>query len=213
MRMQVNMMSTLWDTSKDCLQKLTTMPFDEWYCSFPAQSVIMVGCIQWTGALTEALDRVTSGEEPDAIANYNVKWIAMIGNMVGLVRTQLTPLQRKTLSAKLTIDVHARDTNTQMAEMGVDRTTEFEWQKQLRYYWEEEADDCIIRQTNTRFTYGYEYLGNSMRLVITPLTDKCYMTSPARSTWAWAARPPAPPARARPRRPRTSPRRSRGSAS
>ena len=74
--------------------------------------------------------------------------------MVGLVRTQLTPLQRKTLSAKLTIDVHSRDTNTAMAQMGVARTSEFEWQKQLRYYWEEEADDCIIRQTNTRFTYG-----------------------------------------------------------
>lgn len=47
---------------------------------------------------------------------------------------------------------------------------DFEWVKNLRYYWDPEIDDCVVRMSNSYYIYGYEYLGASPRLVITPLT-------------------------------------------
>ena len=54
--------------------------------------------------------------------------------------------------------------------------SEFEWESQLRFYWEQKPDDLIVRQCTGHFGYGYEYMGLNGRLVITPLTDRIYLT-------------------------------------
>lgn len=98
--------------------------------------------------------------------------------MVSLVRGDLNQLQRNAMGALIVLDVHGRDVVKRMIKARVDNINDFDWTCQLRYYWEAQDDeeDVFARQTNTRFRYGYEYLGNGPRLVITPLTDKCYMT-------------------------------------
>jgi dynein heavy chain len=53
---------------------------------------------------------------------------------------------------------------------------DFEWSKQMRYYWNVDSDTCLVKMSSSTFNYGYEYLGCSSRLVITPLTDRCYLT-------------------------------------
>jgi dynein heavy chain, axonemal len=74
----------------------------------------------------------------------------------------------------IVMDVHNRDTMIKLGEIQINKISDFDWQSQLRYYWI--GNNSKVRIINAELPFAYEYLGNSSRLVITPLTDRCYRT-------------------------------------
>ncbi|KAJ2994003.1 Dynein heavy chain 7, axonemal [Globomyces sp. JEL0801] len=148
------------------------MSREKWVLQNPGQVVLGVSQIFWTQEVEAA---IVSGR-PNALKSYEETNTERLSKIVDLVRGNLSKLNRSTLEALVVIDVHARDVVGQLAAAQVSNINDFSWLSQLRYYYNNKEEGLIVKMINSVQKYGYEYLGNSARLVITPLTDRCYRT-------------------------------------
>ncbi|XP_070711337.1 dynein axonemal heavy chain 2 [Pempheris klunzingeri] len=173
-----SMRVTLRECLSDCLVALRKVvdQRDKWVNDWPGQMLITASQIQWTTDVTKSLITTKDRADKPSLKSIKAKQVSMLHCYSEIIRGNLSKVLRLKIVALVTVEVHARDVVDKLAKTGCNDINAFEWLCQLRLYWEKDVDDCIIRQTNTRFKYGYEYLGNSGRLVITPLTDRCYMT-------------------------------------
>ncbi|XP_029437782.1 dynein heavy chain 2, axonemal isoform X2 [Rhinatrema bivittatum] len=169
---------TLKELLKNCrlaLRKLSSKR-DKWVKEWAGQMLITSSQIQWTTDVTKSLINAKERGDKKVLKTMKKKQVSMLNKYSESIRGNLTKIMRLKIVALVTVEVHARDVLDRMLKSNCMDVSAFEWLSQLRLYWDKDVDDCIIRQTNTQFQYGYEYLGNSGRLVITPLTDRCYMT-------------------------------------
>ncbi|XP_052105827.1 dynein axonemal heavy chain 6-like isoform X2 [Mytilus californianus] len=144
-----------------------------WVLEHPGQVVLTVVQIMLNK------DVVKCFEQPNpitAITEVQSNLIKSLEQLAGVVSQNIKGYQRMSIEALLTINVHNRDILHTMIVDKVTSKEDFDWKKQLRYEWDEQSNHCQVLQSNAQFKYGYEYLGCSPRLVITQLTDRCYLT-------------------------------------
>ena len=154
----------------------------------------------WTEETEGALEEFENGAE-DAIKKYN-EVCPRLEALIRLVQGDLSGNDRNKVITLITIDVHNRDMVGMLVEKKVESAQDFAWQSQLKFYWDPDKKDVGINICGFSSVYSFEYVGNCGRLVITPLTDRCYVTlTTALRLFLGGA--PAGRGRARPRRPRT----------
>uniref|UniRef100_A0A803T5S7 Dynein axonemal heavy chain 11 n=1 Tax=Anolis carolinensis TaxID=28377 RepID=A0A803T5S7_ANOCA len=149
-------------------------PREQWIFDYPAQVALTGSQIWWTTDVGIAFNRLEEGFET-ALKDYHKKQIAQLNALISLLLGELTPSDRQKIMTICTIDVHARDVVAKLVAQKVNSQA-FVWLSQLRHKWDWAQKHCFANICDAQFQYYYEYLGNTPRLVITPLTDRCYIT-------------------------------------
>ncbi|KAG8514707.1 Dynein heavy chain 11, axonemal, partial [Galemys pyrenaicus] len=166
LQLERTMQETVRHAITEALAAYEEKPRELWIFDFPAQVALTSSQIWWTTDVGIAFSRLEEGYET-ALRDFHKKQVSQLNALIALLLGELQPGDRQKIMTICTIDVHARDVVSPQA---------FAWLSQLRHQWEETQKHCFVNICDARFQYFYEYLGNSPRLVITPLTDRCYIT-------------------------------------
>ncbi|KAA0166994.1 hypothetical protein FNF28_02917 [Cafeteria roenbergensis] len=147
---------------------------DDGFASDPAQVSLLVAGMDYTHDVEGGFASLAAGD-PDGLINARSKVKADLGDLIRLTRTKLAKADRKRIMCLITIDAHGRDVLEKLVREGVKDVDAFQWQSMLKQRYEDEK--AIIAVSDARFPYQYEYMGNGSRLVVTPLTDRIYVTA------------------------------------
>ncbi|OXB70414.1 UNVERIFIED_CONTAM: hypothetical protein H355_012305 [Colinus virginianus] len=140
-----------------------------------------------TADTESALRKIAKGNK-NALRQLKKQQCKQLSKLIDLVKKPLSLTDQLKLVSLIVVEVHARDVQERMILSKCDNENSFAWKSQLRFVMREETMDfqggqplgsymiCQVLQTETVTPYGYEYQGNNKRLVVTPLTDKCFMT-------------------------------------
>ncbi len=194
---------SIFENVKRSLVRYTSMSRPDWIMhkhpvtgrpSDPAQVILLTLAIYYAREVEEALLRVESGDDASALQKYNQIQQDQLSDLIRLTQSDLSKADRTRVMVCITMDAHGRDVVQKMIREKVTSVSDFQWQSQLKHKWRippqgagfqlrdphlrgPEGERAEIAIADAILPYDYEYLGNGLRLVITPLTDRIYVTA------------------------------------
>ncbi|KAJ8924399.1 hypothetical protein NQ315_007195, partial [Exocentrus adspersus] len=150
-------------------------PRSQWMLEYQGMVCLAGSGVWWTAEVENVFAKIKKGNKR-AMKEYLEQLNTQLDEIVLTVRAELSSNDRKKFRTIAIVEVHARDIIEGFVRDSVTDAQEFEWESQLRFYWVNHLDNMWVTQCTGSFEYGYEYMGLNGRLVITPLTDRIYLT-------------------------------------
>ena len=160
---------------QDSIKRFIGADRNEWLRVDPSQVTLLVNLMDWVTRTEEAFLKLPT--DPSSLKNYCKFVVGQLTNLIKLVQGELPKPVRVKVMNLITMDTHSRDIIDKLVNENVTRADEFQWQSQLKAYYDPQTKDSCLRVCDATLVYGYEYLGNGARLVVTPLTDRIYVTA------------------------------------
>lgn len=152
------------------------VPRHKWLSSYPAQIALTASQVMFTEEVTGTFEAFAEGNE-QAMKDYAKVLASRLEQLINLVLDpKLSKSERIKVITLITVDVHNRDVVAKLIDGKVTDVGAFVWLRQMRFDWLQDKKDCVVRVADASLNYCFEYVGNTGRLVITPLTDRCYIT-------------------------------------
>ena len=169
------MRASLNDIAAKSVQTHKTTDRDTWLKQDPSQITLLVNIMAWCNTVEGYFKKISGNK--DAMSDCLQEQKDMLTGLIKIVQGDIDKPLRQKVMCMITMDTHSRDIIEKLRNEEVKSADEFQWQSQLKAYWSTDKTDCNLRITDASFWYGYEYLGNGPRLVVTPLTDRIYVTA------------------------------------
>ncbi|TPP46731.1 Dynein heavy chain and region D6 of dynein motor family protein [Leishmania donovani] len=140
----------------------------EWVKQYHGMVALTGAKVFWTYEVEYAFAQVHKGKR-SAVKELSASLSRQLIDLVAEMDKDMNKQYRKKINTLIIVDVHGRDIVDRFVRDSVTDAREFDWESQLRFYWEKAVDTCTIAQCTGRFRYGFEYMGLNGRLSVKDL--------------------------------------------
>ena len=175
----------------DALRKQESPFFDGVYMQhlidkYPSQCVLLAIQMLWTADISDYIVQTQLSRRKEKMRELGKetgkdgRFPALLDFLIHKTRdASLNSRQRTNIETLVTIHVHQLEIWRKVIlnnKSPIRDKNSFDWLRQVRFYFLPDKEAALVSLCDTDMEYCNEYLGVKERLVITPLTDRCYIT-------------------------------------